>query len=162
MDASTAWEKETMTDSNEDTTLKLFTIEYPESVSKVHFITMNLYDGDKLVSQNFYHRSLEENNYQDLGTLPKVALNKSVKTTRNSDGTWNGVVTITNPSETVALMTRVNVVGKKDGIQILPMFYSDNYFALLPGEQKEITLRWNDVDTRGNEPQILITGYNVK
>ena len=162
MDASTAWEKEAMIDSNEDTTLKPFTIEYPESVSKVHFITMDLYEGDKLVSENFYHRSLEENNYQDLGTLPKVALKKSVKTSRNSDGTWSGVVTIENPSETVALMTRLNVVGKKDGIQILPMFYSDNYFALLPGEQKEITLRWNDVDTRGNEPQILLTGYNVK
>lgn len=45
-----------------------------------------------------------------------------------------------NTSSTPALMIRVNVVGEKDGEQFLPVFYSDNYFSLLPGEKKEINI----------------------
>ncbi len=46
--------------------------------------------------------------------------------------------------------------------QFLPMFYSDNYFALLPGEKKEVSFRWKDEDTRGNAPKVVVSGYNVK
>jgi len=52
-------------------------------------------------------------------------------------------------------------VGEKDGEQFLPMFYSDNYFSLLPGEKKEINIHWKDVDTRGETPKVVISGYNV-
>ena len=61
-----------------------------------------------------------------------------------------------------ALMIRLNVVGGKDDQQILPVFYSDNYFSLLPGEKKEVRMSWRDEDTRGNEGKVLITGYNVE
>ena len=56
---------------------------------------------------------------------------------------------------------RLNVVGEQDGLQFLPIFYSDNYFSLLPGEEKLITICWKDEDTRGNKPKVLISGYNV-
>ena len=59
-------------------------------------------------------------------------------------------------------MIRVNVVGDQDGEQFLPIFYSDNYFALMPGEKKEVKINWKDVDTRGNAPKVEITGYNVQ
>ena len=56
----------------------------------------------------------------------------------------------------------VNVVGDKDGDQILPIFYSDNYISLLGGEQRQISFRFKDEDTRGNKPQVVVTGYNVQ
>ena len=80
-------------------------------------------------------------------TLPKVALQSNISTTKGADGTWNGKVVIENTTSTPALMIRVNVVGEKDGEQFLPMFYSDNYFALLPGEKKEVSFHWKDEDT---------------
>ncbi|MBS1322119.1 MAG: hypothetical protein HP046_20205, partial [Parabacteroides sp.] len=43
-----------------------------------------------------------------------------------------------------------------------PMFYSDNYFALLPGEKKEVSFHWKDEDTRGNAPKVVVSGYNVE
>lgn len=162
MDSSVAWEKDAKTNSKEDTTNKLFKLEYPSNLSKVHFIKMKLMEGDRVVSENFYHRSLEENNYQELRKLPEVELVSSVKTGKDQQENWNGTVVIENPTQTAALMIRVNVVGEHDGEQILPMFYSDNYFALLPGERKEIRLKWKDEDTRGNAPKVVITGYNVK
>ena len=162
MDASVAWEKEADVDSNEDTTNKCIKLEYPANISKVHFIKMQLTEGDRVISENFYHRSLEENNYQDLKQLPKVALTQNVTSAKAADGTWNATLTLENTTQTPALMVRVNVVGDKDGDQFLPIFYTDNYFALMPGEKKEVKIHWKDVDTRGNAPVVKVTGYNVE
>ncbi|WP_302773980.1 glycosyl hydrolase 2 galactose-binding domain-containing protein [Parabacteroides johnsonii] len=162
MDASVAWEKEATVDSNEDTTNKCIKLAFPANLSKVHFIKMVLTENGKVVSDNFYHRSLEENNYQDLRQLAKVALQSTTTVDKNADGTWSAVSVIENKTSTPALMIRLNVVGRKDGQQLLPVFYSDNYFSLLPGEKKEVRMSWKDEDTRGNEGKVLITGYNVE
>ncbi|CCX79154.1 glycosyl hydrolase 2 galactose-binding domain-containing protein [Parabacteroides johnsonii] len=162
MDASVAWEKEATVDSNEDTTNKCIKLAFPANLSKVHFIKMVLTENGKVVSDNFYHRSLEENNYQDLRQLAKVALQSTTTVDKNADGIWSAVSVIENKTSTPALMIRLNVVGSKDGQQLLPVFYSDNYFSLLPGEKKEVRMSWKDEDTRGNEGKVLITGYNVE
>ncbi len=162
MDASVAWEKEATVDSHEDTTGKCIKLAFPANLSKVHFIKMTLTENGKVVSDNFYHRSLEENNYQELRQLAKVALQSTTTVDKNADGTWSAVSVIENKTSTPALMIRLNVVGGKDGQQILPVFYSDNYFSLLPGEKKEVRMSWKDEDTRGNEGKVLITGYNVE
>lgn len=161
MDASLAWEKEVIVNSNEDTTEKCIQLKFPEKISEVHFIKLWLMEGGKVVSENFYHRSLKENNYQALKQLPKVTLDCQTEVGKDQEGHWTATVTLTNASDTPALMTRINVVGDKDGDQFLPIFYQDNYFALLPGEKKEVSIRWKDVDTRGNAPVFKISGYNV-
>ena len=162
MDASVAWEKVVTIDSNEDTTNKCIKLEFPENLSKVHFIKMVLTENGKVVSENFYHRSLEENNYQDLRNLPKVDLKSDVVINKETDGNWTATAVIENTTSTPALMIRLNVVGGTDGLQFLPMFYSDNYFALLPGEKKEVRFHWKDEDTRGNTPRVIVSGYNVE
>lgn len=162
MDASVAWEKEAVVDSQEDTTDKCIKLAFPAGLSKVHFIKMTLTENGKVISDNFYHRSLEENNYQDLRKLPKVSLGVSTTVNKEADGTWKAVTALENKAAVPALMIRLNVVGDKDGQQILPVFYSDNYLSLLPGEKKEIHMTWKDEDTRGNAGNVIITGYNVE
>lgn len=162
MDATVAWEKEVNIDSDEDTTNKCIKLEFPENISKVHFIKMWLMEDGKVISDNFYHRSLEENNYQDLNKLGKVKLVSEVESSKDENGNWTAKVQLENTSNVPALMVRLNVTGDKDGDQFLPVFYSDNYFALLPGEKKSVNIRWKDVDTRGNNPVVNITGFNVE
>ncbi|MDO4703609.1 sugar-binding domain-containing protein [Tannerella sp.] len=162
MDASVAWEKETTVDSHEDTTDKCIRLEFPSNLSKVHFIKLTLTENGTVVSENFYHRSLEEGNYQALRELPKVKLLPAVDTRKDPEGIWHATVTVENTTATPALMIRVNVTGEKDGLQFLPVFYSDNYFPLLPGEKKTVNIRWKDEDTRGNTPKIQLSGYNVE
>ena len=60
-----------------------------------------------------------------------------------------------------AVMLRLNLVGRQDGKQILPAFYEDNYFSLMPGEKKTVTVKCYVADTRGNSPRVLVTGYNL-
>ena len=162
MDGSVAWEKQTMLNSNEDTTERCFKLEFPAEVSSAHFVKLWLYDGENIVSDNFYIRGTEEGNYQAIRQMPKVSLEKQVEIAKSDNDEWSGSITIKNPSDTPALMVRINVIGAEDGDQILPMFYSDNYFSLLPGEEKVVSLNWKDVDTRGNKAEVVVTGYNVK
>ena len=46
----------------------------PDNLSKVHFIKMVLTENGKVISENFYHRSLEENNYPAVSVLSTFAL----------------------------------------------------------------------------------------
>ena len=162
MDATLAWESEAKVNSREDTTEKCIKLQFPDNLTKVHFIKLTLKEGDRIVSENFYHRSLEENNYQDLKQLEKVSIQADMRYEQAADGEWHAVISLENPASVPALMVRLNIVGQEDGQQFLPIFYSDNYFALLPGEKKEVRVRWKDEDTRGNAPKLMVTGYNVK
>ena len=162
MDATVAWEKEVTVDSREDTTEKCIKLEFPDGLSQVHFIKLVLEENGKAVSENFYHRSKVENNYQALKQLPKVSLRAQTQYDKGDDGEWKAEVTVENRSDAPALMVRLNIVGDKDSRQFLPIFYSDNYFALLPGETKVVRVHWKDVDTRGNAPLLKVSGYNVE
>ena len=162
MDGSVVWEKEANVNSNEDTTEKCIRLEFPSNVSSAHFLKLYLIENGKVVSDNFYIRGTEEGNYQAIKQMPKVSLKQELDTQKADNENWSGCITLKNTSQTPALMIRINVLGAEDGDQILPMFYSDNYFSLLPGEEKTVTFRWKDVDTRGNAPKVVVSGYNVK
>ena len=76
------WEKSANLDSAEDTVQSPFKMEYPAGLTPVHFIRLELRQGGKLVSDNFYWRGAEEENYRALRTLPKVAIAASTTAER--------------------------------------------------------------------------------
>jgi len=160
MDGSVQWEKETVLDSNEDSTVKCFKLEFTESLSSVHFIKLTLTEGDRTISENFYWRGLEDGNYQALRDLPVVDLENSTKVQRSGEE-WLLTTTLKNSSAYPALMVRLKVIGKRSGERILPVFYSDNYLSLMPGEEKVITMKLNNKDTRGEIPAVEISGFNL-
>jgi hypothetical protein len=160
MDGSVQWEKETGLDSKEDSTVKCFKLEFPKSLSSVHFIKLTLTEGDKTISENFYWRGLEDGNYQALRDLPVVKLENSTKV-KKSGQNWMLTTTLNNTSKYPVLMVRLKVVGKNSGERILPVFYSDNYVSLMPGEEKIITMKLRDEDTGGKKPAVEISGFNL-
>ncbi len=156
------WTRSAIVDSREDTTVKCFPLEIPDDISDVYFIKLTLADDRHILSDNFYHSSTTENDYTALSSLPEVELKADISTALIAPSQWESSVVVENPSDVPALMIRINAVGADDGIQILPMFYSDNYFSLLPGEKKTVTLRWKEEDTRGNSMIPIIKGYNAQ
>ena len=161
MDGSVKWTREAVVDSKEDSTLKCFEIEFAEDLSDVHFIKLYLTKDGKTLSDNFYINGKEYGNHQAMKQMAKADVRSDVKFCKGEDGVWTGTVTLENRSSVPAIMIRLNVVGRRDGEQILPMFYGDNYFSLMPGEVKEVSLKWYEADTRGNRPRVRITGYNL-
>jgi mannosylglycoprotein endo-beta-mannosidase len=69
--------------------------------------------------------------------------------------------TITNPAGgPVAFFNRISLINPKTKQRILPVFYSDNYFSILPGESKTITMDY--ISQNGVNPQVTIRGWNVE
>jgi hypothetical protein len=44
---------------------------------------------------------------------------------------------------------------------VLPVFWSDNYISLLPGEERVLTVKMNTKDLDGEQPVIEMKGYNT-
>ena len=167
-DGSVVWEKSGSFDSTEDTTVKCFAVEFPSEVSETHFIKLYLTDSEgNTLSDNFYINGTEYGNHQAMASMSKADVKVSSNFEKVADGSeihgdeWRGSVVLENRSKVPAVMVRLNVVGRQDGGQILPMFYEDNYFSLMPGEKKTVTLRWYDADSRGNSPEVIVSGYNM-
>ena len=68
------------------------------------------------------------------------------------------MVTLTNTGSSVAFFVEVVAVDQGTGRRIVPIFWSDNYVTLLPGEQRT-------VKTVADHPlvgiKLLVQGWNL-
>jgi beta-mannosidase len=92
--------------------------------------------------------------------LPIVMLDAAGSTRIEGDNT---VVTVTlrNNTPNVALLSHLQLHQKKSGRRVLPVFYSDNYISLVPGESSTITIEAATKDLQGDLPLVELDGYNV-
>jgi Glycosyl hydrolase 2 galactose-binding domain-like/Exo-beta-D-glucosaminidase Ig-fold domain/Glycosyl hydrolases family 2/F5/8 type C domain len=161
MDGRQQWTKAASLDSKEDSTVSCIKMEYPAGLTPVHFLRVGLTQQGMVVSRNFYMRPLEFGNFRAIRELPKVNLEVSTGAQRQGDR-WKLAANLHNPSKHPALMVRVKVVRDKTGDRILPVIFSDNYLALMPGEMEGVGIELADADTRGERPRIVVEGYNVR
>jgi len=160
IDGAVKWEKSALVDSTEDSAAAPIAIEYPAGLSPVHFIRLKLTRGNEVVSENFYWRGAEENNYQALRSLPKVKLDAATQVERHGEK-WILKTDLKNTTTQPALMVRLKAVREKSGDRILPALYSDNFVSLMPGEQRTVTIQIENADTRGESPRIVVEGFNI-
>ena len=116
----------------------------------------------KLLSTNFYWRAQPE--HQDdltaLNQLPTVTLDAKVER-HDADGRCLLTVTLHNPGSQVALMAHLQLRRQHSGERVLPVFYSDNYVSLVPGESKTISIEASAADLKGETPLVVVDGWNV-
>jgi len=144
----------------DDEVKNCFTITYPDDISPVHFIKLKLKRADEILSDNFYWRATNYQTYTPLRDMKKVGLEGALKDSVN--GAKRFITTlITNPTSDVALMIRLKVLKSESGERVLPVFYSDNYFSLLPGESKSVILEFNTNDTNGENVKLMVEGWNI-
>ncbi len=160
LDGSIVWQMQASVESTYDSTLSPFSIEYPEDLTPVHFIRLALFQGDKAISENFYWRGTEPRNYRALRTLPDVPISAKTQVERQVNR-YVLSTELENPSESPALGVRVVAVRAESGDRILPVHYSDNFVPLMPGEKRIIRTEMLLVDARGEEPRIVVEGFNV-
>jgi Exo-beta-D-glucosaminidase Ig-fold domain/F5/8 type C domain/Glycosyl hydrolases family 2 len=161
IDGSRQWKQSAMLDSSEDSVVTCMQMQYPAKLTPVHFVRLTLSRGETPVSTNLYLRGVQEGNFRAIRQLPKVQLKTSTEAARRGD-LWRLTTQVKNPSAHPALMVKLTVVRERSGDRILPAIYSDNYFTLLPGEQRTIQTELNHADTRGESPRMLVRGFNVE
>lgn len=160
MDGRTKWQKTASLNSAEDSVETCIRMEYPADLSSVHFVKLALSLRGRVVSSNFYLRGRQEGNYRAIRELAKASLQASTR--RELRGAeWRLTTELYNASPFPALMVRLKPVRERTGDRILPAIFSDNYVALMPGERAELQTRLFNADTRGENPRIVVEGFNA-
>jgi hypothetical protein len=131
------------------------------NLSSVHFIALELKDAaGRSLSTNFYWRAKETWKYDDLSSMSRVAVNGTVKSAQEGDA-CKLTVNLANANKTVALMTRLKVVDPASGLLVAPIWYSENYFSLTPGESRAIAIDFRAKKVLGSEVRVMVEGWNV-
>ena len=133
MDGTEAWSRRAALDIDEDETVRCFALAVPSKVSEAYFVKLALTDASgRVLSDNFYWQGKEEGNVKALRTLARTTVEQTVQTLSPT----RFQVTLANSGETPALLIRLKVKDSATGDLALPVWYSDNYFFLMPGENK--------------------------
>jgi exo-1,4-beta-D-glucosaminidase len=67
---------------------------------------------------------------------------------------------VQNPSTSLAFMVHLRIAKGKGGEDVVPVFWEDNYFSLLPGEKREVRARFSAAKA-GPGLVLNIDGWNV-
>jgi len=150
----------------------VFKIVFPDNITKVHFIKLRLYDEKgKEVASTFYWRSTDKyegaktltgpatSGFEDLAKLKSVQLKTKYKI-REASGSHFIEAEIQNNSSRIAFFTQRQLLDEK-GKPVRPSYYNDNFFSLLPGESRKITIETSKSDMPAN-PVFVVKGWNVK
>jgi exo-1,4-beta-D-glucosaminidase len=172
--------KEGTADVTADGVTKVFAVSEPAAENTTYFLNLQLFrPSGELLSRNFYWLSTKPDmldfdktewyftplsSYADLSglqNLPKTAVKASMK--RQEGGAeFAARVTVENPGTGLAFLVRLRLVKAKDGAEILPVFWEDNYLCLLPGEKRQVSVRARKSDLGEAKPELAVDGFNVE
>ena len=122
------------------------------------FLSLRLLNSShKIIDDNLYWLSDSKGNYSGLQKMSKARV--VVSAGKESDRHIE--VKINNPSGgPIAFFNRISLVDTITKKRILPVFYSDNYISVLPGEVKTVFIDCTQkVDI--NNAEVSISGWNV-
>jgi hypothetical protein len=121
------------------------------------FLYLQLLDADQhLLSDNFYWYPNEQGTYSGLAAMREARIN--IRTEILSEGKIE--VMLDNPEgNPVAFFNRISLVDSNTGKRILPVFYDDNYFSIVPGASKRVLIEYSHQS--GVLPNVEVRGWNV-
>ncbi|MFT3903311.1 MAG: glycoside hydrolase family 2 TIM barrel-domain containing protein [Niabella sp.] len=131
-----------------------------EDMPEYSLVRLELKDGKgNMVSVNDYWKSRENGlvGSQALNALGKPSLKLIQKKGKTADVT---VYELQNTGKIPAVAVKLNAKDKTTGDIILPAYFSDGYFNLLPGEKRTVTLQLPKVSS--NSFSVVAEGYNFE
>ncbi|MGD0462044.1 MAG: sugar-binding domain-containing protein [Tepidisphaeraceae bacterium] len=163
LDGSLKYERRHFVVAQPSAATDLGAIDWPADLSPVHFVKLELDDRDDAVmSDNFYWRASANHpdDFTALQTLPTASLDARI-TRRDDEKHCRLDVNLSNASPVVALMAHLQLRRQSSNERVLPVYYSDNYVSLLPGESRSISVEAAIQDLGNDQPLIVLDGWNV-
>ena len=138
-DGSVLFEKTIFLDASEDSTVQVCEFK-PDFNVPIYYLSLRLTKDGQQLAENFYWEGTEPGNWQAIS----YGNAKDLKVSFRETAAGHADVTVSNTGKIVLPMVRLNLLGngKKGTEQILPTFYEDNYFSLLPGQTRTIGIDW--------------------
>ena len=182
LDMTEKYSRTAKVDAASDGKVKAFTIAWPQDLTKTHFLSLELMDSSgRLVSDNFYWLSKVPDiegekgykdglffinprstaDYTDLRNLPPVKLDVSCSLEKKGDENLVQVL-VKNPTTNLAFFIHLSVTKGSGGNEVAPTFWQENYFSLLPGQEKKVKATFSFEDLDGAAPVVRVGGWNIK
>jgi exo-1,4-beta-D-glucosaminidase len=162
-----------------DGVAKSFRVSEPEDITSTYFLSLQLFaPSGELLSRNFYWLSSKPDvpdfsktewyytpltefaDFAALQDLPKASINASM-TVSDAGNETAAHITVENKGSGLAFLVRLRLLKGKDEAEVLPVFFDDNYFSLLPGEKREIAVHVRKSDLGDTKPALVVDGFNV-
>jgi exo-1,4-beta-D-glucosaminidase len=170
-------------DVEADGVVRAFTI--PEDAfsapSPVYFVELALKDSrGETVSTNFYwlspkkstyewekttYRFTPVSSYEDLTALESLPKAGAIDVSASVEARREGPavrVKLRNPSEHLAFQVHLGIQHPHEQMEILPVFWDDNYIELMPAESREITAQFPSPDALKGGAELNVTGWNIE
>ncbi|HET6256629.1 MAG TPA: glycoside hydrolase family 2 protein [Puia sp.] len=180
LDGSEKWSKKAGVEVEADSIWRGIAVPAIEGLSSTYFLRLRLIDGAGAVrSINWYWLSLKGDvldwkkskwfvtpetayaDYSALGTLGKTALKMVAGGGIARGDSTVHEVTVTNTGKVVAFQVHLRALKGKEGDDILPVIFSDNYLELAPGESRVIRCKYAAKDAGGMAAHFVVEGWNV-
>jgi exo-1,4-beta-D-glucosaminidase len=180
INSQVVFEENVLVSLGENAYQSLLSLPELEGKKQVYFLDMKLTDASgSLVSDNFYWLATQKDlldwdqyfwfytpqkqyaDFTKINTMQKVSIEVEKEIVRQG-AEWEVHVTLRNPSDNIAFFIELMAVKQSDGSAILPVFWSDNYVSLPPGESKTLDLKFYEKDLSGDQLQIDIQGVNLE
>ncbi len=172
IDGSVLFEEKKPFSIDGESVANLFTI---DNSAKNTFLTIAIIDaaGNQL-AENFYVLSSQPDVYgkgnwymtyidtygdfKDLAKLPETEVKVNIAPLAGQEGI---AVTLENTSSTVAFLVQLALTdGDKDIVR--PVFWSDNYVTLFPGEKKTLDCAFQGGRLSGKPVALKVGGWNIQ
>ena len=149
-----------------DGSKKITTIEVPKDITPVYFLKLRLDDEKgKEISSNFYWLSSkgdDKADFTDLGKLPQSPLNISASGIKKDGNKSRITITVENPGTGLAFAINPKILRASSKEPVLPIYWDDNYFSLLPKEKRVINVEFDSKELAGENPLLKVEGWNIK
>jgi hypothetical protein len=127
---------------------------------EVSFVVLNLKDASgKVVSHNVYWISAN-GDFKSLNNLVKTSIQSKIVKVEKKDNEIRWTLQFSNPTDKIAFFIHPQImVGDEE---VLPGFWSANYFSLAPGESIAVTVGCPPAKLNSGLPVLKVEGWNVE
>ncbi len=162
-DMQKVWEKTAAFDIASSSAQGLFTVVIPPDLRKeVAFVQLRLktQEGDPL-SENLYWVAADDD-FTSLTALPRSEVKvKLIRKELDGDSIIFSL-RFSNPTSKLAFFLNPSIRRLDSGEEVLPSFWSDNYFSILPGESKPIFVQVKGIDRLKKGMYLKVEGWNLR
>jgi hypothetical protein len=126
----------------------------------VNFVVLNLKNNaGKVISHNVYWLS-DDGDYMSLNNMQKTRVQTKVMTSVKTKSKNSWTIQMSNTTDKIAFFIRTQIIS--DGEEVLPGFWSANYFTLAPSETKMISVSCPVEKLVVGTPVLKVSGWNIE
>jgi hypothetical protein len=126
-----------------------------------HFLRLDLRDSDGRELDRLVTWTQNDEKWGALLNLAPVPVTARVIERTRVEGESHYRIIVLNKGSVPAVHVWVELIRGTQGDEVLPSFWSDNALTMLPGEERELTVRFREAQLGGVTPRLMVEGFNV-